>query len=264
MKTRLALVFIHGLLGFDRLRLGPVTLDYFRGVRQCLADLPVDCYFPRLQPAATVERRARRLVAFLEPLGSRPRCLIGHSRGGIDARYVAAKADPSRLVRHVTTIGTPHRGTPLADWFQRYGGALFRPLVAELTTEACQRFNRAVSDREDIPYVSYAGSRPLAEMPLWYRPWTSLIARAAGDNDAQVPVSSACWGQACHVVRADHLELIGWSLGRANPAIERPFDHLRFYRHIAEQILDNVDGSQRSPCSTTKHTMITKYSDREM
>lgn len=237
MKDRPALVFVHGLLGFDRLGPGRLSIEYFRAVRVCLAALPVDCHFPGLGPLSTMTRRARRLAAYLDSLGSQPCYLIGHSRGGLDARYVAAKEDPARRIRGVVTIGTPHRGTPLADWLQRYGRVLARPLVAELTTAACARFNREVPDREDIPYESYAGCRPLAEMPLWYRPWTRLIARTAGENDAQVPVASACWGAHCEVVRADHLELVGWSLGRADTAIARPFDHLRLYRGIAEGIL---------------------------
>ncbi len=241
MRKRLALVFVHGLLGFDRLGRGPLSIEYFRGVRACLADLPVDCHFPRLRAWSRVEARARLLAEYLDALGSQPCYLIAHSRGGLDARYVAARKDPRRRIRQVITIGTPHRGTPLADWFLRHGGALVRPLVEELTTAACQQFNREIPDREDIGYVSYAGRRPLAEMPLWYRPWTRLIERAAGENDAQVPVSSACWGKNCHVVRADHLELVGWQLGRANPAIERPFDHLGFFRRIAEDILNDVD-----------------------
>jgi triacylglycerol lipase len=52
------------------------------------------------------------------------------------------------------------------------------------------------------------------------------IADAEGDNDGQVSVMSARWGDFRGVVRADHWELIGWNLGRARPDVERPFPHL--------------------------------------
>ncbi len=243
MNTRPVLVFVHGMWGFDRLGLGPLAIEYFRGVRACLADLPVDCHFPRLQAGSTVSARAYRLAASLDTLGSRSCCLVAHSRGGLDARYMASRLDSTCRIKQVITIGTPHHGTPLADWALRHGRALLRPLAEELSTAACRQFNEAIRDREDVVYTSYAGCRPQAEMPLWYRPWSRLIARAAGENDGQVPVSSACWGTDCHVVRADHLELIGWQLGRANPAIARPFDHLRLYRGIAERIVDSFDGA---------------------
>src|SRR6202007_758917 len=43
--------------------------------------------------------------------------LIGHSQGGITARYVANVAP--ELVASVTTVGTPHQGSPVADGVKR-------------------------------------------------------------------------------------------------------------------------------------------------
>src|SRR5690606_20441509 len=39
--------------------------------------------------------------------------IIGHSQGGLDARVVAHLAP--ELVASVTTVATPHYGTPIAD-----------------------------------------------------------------------------------------------------------------------------------------------------
>lgn len=41
--------------------------------------------------------------------------LVGHSQGGLDARYVVSKLGYGPHTASVTTIGAPHRGTPLGD-----------------------------------------------------------------------------------------------------------------------------------------------------
>jgi triacylglycerol lipase len=40
--------------------------------------------------------------------------VVGHSQGGLVARYYVQKLDGARHVRHLVTLGTPHRGTPWA------------------------------------------------------------------------------------------------------------------------------------------------------
>jgi triacylglycerol lipase len=40
--------------------------------------------------------------------------MIGHSQGGLSSRYAAAVMP--QAVASVTTIGTPHRGSEVADW----------------------------------------------------------------------------------------------------------------------------------------------------
>ena len=75
-------------------------------------------------------------------------------------------------------------------------------------------------------YVSYAAARPRAELPLLLRLISGAIVE---ENDGIVAVSSAKWGEYRGVLRADHLELIGWSLRWPNPRVGRPFDHLGFW-----------------------------------
>ena len=41
--------------------------------------------------------------------------LIGHSQGGLDARYAVSRLGYGSSTFSVTTLGTPHRGTPLGD-----------------------------------------------------------------------------------------------------------------------------------------------------
>ncbi|WP_157210341.1 esterase/lipase family protein [Turneriella parva] len=41
--------------------------------------------------------------------------LMGHSQGGLDARYMVANLGMASKVRVLTSIATPHRGAPMAD-----------------------------------------------------------------------------------------------------------------------------------------------------
>ncbi len=41
--------------------------------------------------------------------------LVGHSEGGLIGRYYVQKLNGAHRVRHLVTLGTPHRGTPWAS-----------------------------------------------------------------------------------------------------------------------------------------------------
>jgi triacylglycerol lipase len=243
-------VFVHGFCGFDVLGLPNLGLSirYFRKLAHSLKRFPVEAHFPALPPVGTSADRARALGQYVEKLEATSLHLVGHSMGGLDCRYFATHLDHARRVRSVTTVATPHRGSPLADWvgsgrgaFPWVAGGVLQPGLTDLTTDACRRFNDAVIDRDDVHYSSYAGARPVGEMPPWFRPWTRLITRQAGENDSQVSVESARWGAFVKQVRADHLELAGWSLGAPSRSDERPFDHIGLYHEIVDRLIDGFD-----------------------
>lgn len=226
------LVLAPGYLGFDRLGVGPVAIEYFRGLRGHLvrAGLPALVVAP--WPAGGgVAARARNLAAALARRGEPRITLIGHSMGGLDVRHVAHALDPGRRVDHVITLGTPHRGTPVAErmlagrgplpWLVR---AIGRDGLRDLTPEACERRNRTLTDRDDVAYVSLVAARPEAELPLPLRLAAGPSLDGVGPHDGLVPAASAAWGTVRSQARADHFELVGWSLpfhGR-----RRRFDHL--------------------------------------
>lgn len=62
--------------------------------------------------AALVRDEVERLYARHPDMGSLT--VIGHSEGGLIAAYWVKRLDGHRRVRAVLTLGTPHRGTPLA------------------------------------------------------------------------------------------------------------------------------------------------------
>ena len=239
-----AIGFVPGLASFSRINLGLLRIEYFKGVRQTLEQHGTPIYFFTIPPFAGVAQRARILANSLSKLQVGRIHLIAHSMGGLDSRYCIHHFDPEHCIASLITIGTPHQGTPLANWvleegglFQRVIRPLVRTAVVDLTPESCRRFNDVIPDREDVRYVSYAGVRPETEMPLWFRPWTRMLEDKTGENDSQVPLRSAMWGEFRRALRADHLELAGWNMGRSKAQDQRPFDHVSFYRGVIAELL---------------------------
>jgi len=68
--------------------------------------------------ARPVEELARVVAQRVEHLVQDQRCgridLVGHSKGGLIARYYVQRLSGASRVRHLITLGTPHRGTPWA------------------------------------------------------------------------------------------------------------------------------------------------------
>lgn len=225
-------VLLHGYLGFSQF--GPI--HYFRGVAHALEQAGVHCLLPAVSPAGTIAERAGMLAYELFKSDIPEFFLLGHSMGGLDARYLASFLDPDRRIKRVLTVSTPHHGSPVATWalasptlfpaFIRYIG---RPGLDELTPEA--RLAAPIPDRGDVLYTSYASNRPLAEQSVLLRSLGRLI---HDNNDGLVSVDSARWGNFLGTLHADHLELIGWSLGLPNASIVRPFDHIQFWTQAAK------------------------------
>jgi triacylglycerol lipase len=239
-----AIVFVHGILGFDAIALPGISIQYFRKLAENLSFSAADVLFAKLPIVGSIAERARYLRSFISCIGAQKLILIAHSMGGLDCRYLIQRFDPEKRVRTLVTVGTPHHGTPLANWFlqdkswvAKLGKVITRPGIEDLATEACRRFNDAVPNRSDVRYLSYAGCRPIAEIPSLLKPFSRIIQDKAGENDGEVPVSSARWGDFRGELRADHLELAGWSFALPDRKIARPFDHIAFYRGIVQEIL---------------------------
>ncbi len=242
--ARPAIVFLHGILGADVIRKAWPGFRYFRGIRKSLDTAEASLHFPLTPSASSIANRASVLRRFIGQLEARHIHLVAHSMGGLDARYLVHHFDPEHRIRSLTTIGSPHRGSELVHWVdstrglvQSFARHLLYPGILELTPQACAQFNRDIPDRADVRYRSWAGCRPAGEMPLLYRKQTRLLQQQSGDNDSQVSVASAKWGEYMGTVRADHLELVGWSLGLPKKRIQRPFDHAAFFQSLVNGIL---------------------------
>lgn len=197
------IVLVHGFSGWSDA--GP--LEYFFDV---LADLEehgeLEVFAPALPPYASSQQRAEVLGAFIDQVIRETRRekvhLIAHSQGGVDSRRVVSALGYASKVASLTTVASPHRGTPLADaalaapdgilnaagqmlaWFigavdsppnegaWDQGGVESGPwdprmveAVTLLSTEGMAAFNEAHPDPEGLPIFSVAAYSNLLPAP---------------------------------------------------------------------------------------------------
>jgi len=145
--------------------------------------------------ARPVEELAAVVADRVEQLAREHRCeridLVGHSKGGLIGRYYIQKLDGARRVRHLVTLGTPHRGTRWAC-----SGHLVRHVLPSL-----RQMGPGSPLLRDLADDSFPGSVRL----------TSIYAR----RDAICPPSScrletrgAPHLQNIEVMRGGHLDLL--------------------------------------------------------
>ncbi len=111
-NTKYPIVLVHGHSGFDK-----ALADYFYGVKSALKKVGATPYTPQVPGWDSNEKRGEVLLEYVEDLvaatGAKKVNLVGHSQGGTTARYVAAIRPD--LVASVTSVASPHFGSPVAD-----------------------------------------------------------------------------------------------------------------------------------------------------
>ena len=216
-----SIVLVHGLCGLHRTYAPLLVKDYFPGIREHLESAGRRVFSASVSPTGGILRRALDLKKYIErevPVG--PVHLIGHSLGGLDARYAIAKLGLESRVLSLTTVGTPHRGSSFADWgwkrLSRFAVPFLRLIgipheaFADLRTESCLRFNEDVPNVPGVRYASVAGVCEKSWVgPEWALPYR-IVGRAEGPNDGVVSVASAAWGERHDVWPGDHLNLVNW------------------------------------------------------
>lgn len=160
---------------------------------------------------------ARRILQITEETGCGKVNIIGHSKGGLDARAALQLPGVAEHVASLTTVNTPHRGCEFADYLltripagqqarvaKAYNAALrrlgdprpdFLGAVRDLTASACLEFNKRTPDIPGVYYQSVgtrlnraAGGR----FPLNFT--YALAKRFDGANDGLVGQRSFPWG----------------------------------------------------------------------
>lgn len=251
-NERLPIVLAHGIARFDilleilraRFQLHDTGLSdrfqYFKGIKSHLESHGFQVFHPNQDFAGPVSLRAEqlrdRVNEVLVSTGAQKVHIIAHSMGGLDARHMIVDKGMAAKVASVTTIGTPHRGTVLADHVIDHGGFLLkeglRPVINldgfnDLRTGACEEFNRRAQHDEATNGVQYRTVSSFEDLHMVFAPlvpaWI-FIRDHAGRNDGLVPVTSQAWtreliandGTRKPVVQrefplpADHLNQVGW------------------------------------------------------
>ena len=233
------IILAHGIARFDAItqkvfKLANVEpydgLHYFRNIRGYLQNHGFRVFHTNVEWAESVDVRSRSLKQQIERIlaedKSKPQRVhvIAHSMGGLDARHMLYDSRDKGFherVASLTTIGTPHHGSPVADSVVEKAGKILKALkigdgARDLTTEACKVFNEQVESWESqcsVKFRAYAGHQeyPYILDPL--KPMWKIINKQEGDNDGLVSVESAKWKDGYFVepvLDADHFNLCGW------------------------------------------------------
>ncbi|MBW1761319.1 MAG: hypothetical protein JRG67_00210 [Deltaproteobacteria bacterium] len=143
-RPRHHIILVPGLFGFARLG----GFDYFTHVEEALAnrflECGADCEFVSVSspPTGSIVHRTQVLMDAIQQACSEDTGaihLVGHSTGGLDVRLLASPtAWPDApewfdRVRTVTSIATPHYGTPLAYFFTTMAGTRVLEALSLLT-----------------------------------------------------------------------------------------------------------------------------------
>ncbi len=273
------LVLAHGFLGF-RKKLG---VEYFNGVKPYLeANFAAKVLVTEVDPDEGVAKRSEQLRRqILVALGKLPpetepersvlnaldpqqeTHIIGHSMGGLDSRAILSPDHPNNIAAHIaslTTVSTPHRGSPIADLLIAglggFGWALLQRFFAwrirgrleklgisleglhDLTSTACAGFNQKYRDHAEVKYFSVAGAgrksgRKTAK--LLYPAYKYIKRKTGEENDGLVSVGSARWGEFdAELWPGDHCDEVGHDLDRLN--FGATFEHLAAFRKIVERV----------------------------
>jgi triacylglycerol lipase len=216
------IVLAHGLGGFSRIGVGPLTFaTYFRGIPQAMQSAGNRVLVTRVPPIAGVDLRSERLGEQIElALGDQPFHVIGHSMGGLDSRRLLVDPKWRRRILSLTTIGTPHLGSWLADFAKLRVGRIYRLLermgvdprgCVDVTRGEAGRFHERNPAPGDVPCFSVAGE-PSVETVCWpLRRFHAILGELDGPNDGLVSTESAlAFGTPLPIWPADHLRQMNW------------------------------------------------------
>ena len=272
------IVLAHGIFGFQTF----LGIEYFNGVKDFLVNtfqnVSLHVLVTEVSPAGTIEQRGGELgQQILRGLGQDGAAntldpnekvhIIAHSMGGLDARFLISPDNKDNIadrVASLTTISTPHHGSPVADLLVALiDGASLSPLhrkIAEelneildkikishgglrnLTTEATEVFNEQYHNQDfsRVHYFSIAGRGRGGFAPSCVEliPFHRYIERQTHeDNDGLVAVSSAVWGEGdTELWPADHADEVGHDLSFGFTAKPK-FDYLAKYSEIVQRLL---------------------------
>ncbi len=232
MTSNPTVVLIHGLFGFQ----GRIGLGYFAKVRPRLERQGLRIVEPLLPWGGGIEARAQSLARHLAGLAG-PLHLLAHSMGGLDARYWISRLDGALRCASLTTLGTPHRGSAVADHcMQTLSPYRLLAGVRDLTRASVRDFDERTPDPAGIAYRAIAAERPVGELPWPLARYGRLLEREEGANDGLVSVRSALRWDNHEILPCDHFELIGLDLW-LRPWRARPgYDFRAVYDEIGEWI----------------------------
>ena len=274
------IILLHGVAGFEKI--GP--LSYFGHTAEELRAAGYKVYVLQTSPFSGVSARVTQNFGYnggksledavadiVEQNGGHKAVLIGHSMGGLDARFLASPggADRTDLVDSVITIGTPNRGSSLADvglsalperLQKGVQSALRSTSLAskddadlgafkDLTRSSAKNFNETVPNNPKVEYFSVAGTMSPGNVPPELKIPQRVIASFEGPNDGMVSEQSAEWGHYLGSWDTDHWGESG--CGLLPSRVCRPFPSEKKIHEVLDRAMKiSQDGTYHDTAST--------------
>jgi triacylglycerol lipase len=212
-------------------------LNYFRGVRTMLIAKGYQVFHSKVAWAASVDKRAvdlkENLSRILDETNAEKLNIIAHSMGGLDTRHMMFNdrngGKIHERIASLTTISTPHAGSPFADWgldnFSRIPALLKKiglniDAFQDLKTDLCNAFNERpevvdfeLTCQSKIKFQTWAGRQDFWGVFNLLKGPFRIIEEREGENDGLVSVTSAKWRDDYFkgiLDETDHLNELGW------------------------------------------------------
>ncbi len=148
MKTRYPIVLVHGLAMKDCF-----FMKSWGKIDRILRIQGHTVYKSGIDAFGTVETNAVQLKeeidAILAETGAEKVNLIAHSKGGLDAKYMIRELRMAPRVASLTTLCTPHRGSPIASFVLR-----FPRFAVKLAAFWINLFYRLLGDRQPDSFTA--------------------------------------------------------------------------------------------------------------
>jgi len=212
-KTKYPVVLIHGF-GFRDSK----HLNYWGRIPKTLMKYGASVHHGNQDGYGSVETNAAQIRENIENIlketGADKVNLIAHSKGGMDARYMAAMPEMRGKVASLTTICTPHHGSKTMDiilkfpkfmikivafftniWYRMLGDKKPDSMTVfhQLSTAYALDFNKNVMDDPAVYCQSFAFvmNNMFSDILMWL-PYC-VISIVEGKNDGLVTPASAEW-----------------------------------------------------------------------
>ncbi len=119
MTTKYPILLVHGIALKDFL-----GFRAFGNIEKILRREGAVVFTSRIDGFGTIENNAKQLKAeildILKRTGAEKINLIAHSKGGLDSKYMIARLHMEDRVASLTTLCTPHMGSPVATTVLRF------------------------------------------------------------------------------------------------------------------------------------------------
>jgi len=250
-------VFVHGVAVHDRTG----AEKAWGRILEILKDMGIKVFLGNTDAWGDYESNAALLKKNIENIlletGKEKVNIIGHSKGGIDSRYLIWKYDFGAKVASLTTICTPHHGSEIADLlykqkithtkFTKKGLALFGKLYGDanpdlyslnnqLTTANMKTFNENVIMDDRVFYQSFSTTMNYAFDDIRFFYSYLYIKKVRGKSDGVVSEYSTKWGS--NIARIEggisHAEIIDLKKKKIS-GIDIPAIYIKIIKELTEK-----------------------------